>query len=108
MVFLTSITRRTYQGIDILHRGFNDAVNGFVDDGWTLLGNDGSDDVTVAVNSSPDKLLGTHANLALFSALGGGILCAKASMLLQVLVVLFKVFKKKITWYLPVDNATSF
>ncbi|KAJ3707174.1 hypothetical protein LUZ61_010879 [Rhynchospora tenuis] len=66
-----------------LSRGFNDAVNGFVDDGWTLLSNDGSDDVTVAVNSSPDKLLGTHASLALFSALGGGILCAKASMLLQ-------------------------
>ncbi|KAJ3670007.1 hypothetical protein LUZ60_010331 [Juncus effusus] len=66
-----------------LSRGFNDAVNGFVDDGWTLLANDGSDDVTVSVNSSPDKLLGSHASLALFSPLGGGILCAKASMLLQ-------------------------
>nr|BAJ14107.1 PHABULOSA [Juncus prismatocarpus subsp. leschenaultii] len=66
-----------------LSRGFNDAVNGFVDDGWSLLGSDGSDDVSVAVNSSPDKLLGPHASLALFSSLGGGILCAKSSMLLQ-------------------------
>ncbi|URD96054.1 Homeobox-leucine zipper protein [Musa troglodytarum] len=67
-----------------LSRGFNDAVNGFADDGWSLLGSDGVEDVTIAVNSSPDKLLGSHVNpSAIYSTLGGGVLCAKASMLLQ-------------------------
>ncbi|URD89665.1 Homeobox-leucine zipper protein [Musa troglodytarum] len=67
-----------------LSRGFNDAVNGFSDDGWSLLGSDGVEDVTIAINSSPNKLLGSHANpSALYSTLGGGILCSKASMLLQ-------------------------
>ncbi|KAJ6844747.1 homeobox-leucine zipper protein HOX32-like [Iris pallida] len=67
-----------------LSRGFNDAVNGFADDGWSLLGGDGVEDVTIAVNSSPNKLLGLHANSsAMFTTMGGGILCAKASMLLQ-------------------------
>ncbi|KAJ6831998.1 homeobox-leucine zipper protein HOX32-like [Iris pallida] len=67
-----------------LSRGFNDAVNGFTDDGWSLLGSDGLDDVTIAVNSLPNKLLGLHSNSSpMFSTMGGGILCAKASMLLQ-------------------------
>ncbi|WOL07879.1 homeobox-leucine zipper protein HOX32-like [Canna indica] len=66
-----------------LSRGFNDAVNGFADDGWSTLGSDGVDDVTISVNCSTDKL-GSHVNSsAVFSTLGGGILCAKASMLLQ-------------------------
>ncbi|XP_058071585.1 homeobox-leucine zipper protein HOX32 [Magnolia sinica] len=62
-----------------LSRGFNDAVNGFADDGWSLMGSDGVEDVTIAVNSSPSKLLGSP----MLSAMGGGVLCAKASMLLQ-------------------------
>ncbi|KAL5977387.1 Homeobox-leucine zipper protein hox32 [Asimina triloba] len=67
-----------------LSRGFNDAVNGFADDGWSLMGNDGMEDVTIAVNSSPSKLLGSHVNSnVMFPAMGGGVLCAKASMLLQ-------------------------
>ncbi|KAJ0963194.1 hypothetical protein J5N97_028316 [Dioscorea zingiberensis] len=67
-----------------LSRGFNDAVNGFADDGWSLLGNDGVEDVTIVINSSPSKLLGSQVNSsAMFSSFGGGILCAKASMLLQ-------------------------
>ncbi|KAG2547244.1 hypothetical protein PVAP13_9KG074600 [Panicum virgatum] len=67
-----------------LSRGFNDAVNGFPDDGWSLMSSDGSEDVTIAINSSPNKLVGSHVNSSqLFSAIGGGILCAKASMLLQ-------------------------
>uniref|UniRef100_A0A1D1ZIN7 Homeobox-leucine zipper protein HOX32 n=1 Tax=Anthurium amnicola TaxID=1678845 RepID=A0A1D1ZIN7_9ARAE len=67
-----------------LSRGFNDAVNGFADDGWSLLGSEGIEDVVVAVNSSPHKLLGSHLNSsAMFSTFGGGILCAKASMLLH-------------------------
>ena len=66
-------------------RGFNEAVNGFTDDGWSMMGNHGMDDVTILINSSPNKLLGPQ----FFSsdglpALGGGIICAKDSMLLQV------------------------
>ncbi|KAJ1426218.1 START-like domain superfamily [Sesbania bispinosa] len=66
-----------------LCRGFNDAINGFVDDGWSLMGNDGVEDVTIAINSSPDKFFGSHYNTSMLSTFGGGILCAKASMLLQ-------------------------
>jgi homeobox-leucine zipper protein len=70
--------------IAIIFRGFNDAVNGFVDDGWSLLGNDGVEDVTIAVNSSPNKFLGSNYS-TMFPTFGGGVLCAKASMLLQVI-----------------------
>ncbi|OWM84197.1 hypothetical protein CDL15_Pgr028189 [Punica granatum] len=63
-----------------LSRGFNDAINGFNDDGWTLLNCDGAEDVIISINSSKN-LNATSAPNA-FSFLGG-ILCAKASMLLQ-------------------------
>ncbi|XBH89423.1 hypothetical protein VPH35_081327 [Triticum aestivum] len=67
-----------------LSRGFNDAVSGFPDDGWSLLTSDGAEDITITVNSSPNKLVGSHISPSpLFSAIGGGILCAKASMLVQ-------------------------
>lgn len=59
-------------------------MNGFVDDGWSLLGNDGVEDVTITVNSSPNKFLGSNYNSSMFPSFGGGVLCAKASMLLQV------------------------
>ncbi|CAK9143247.1 unnamed protein product [Ilex paraguariensis] len=61
-----------------LSRGFNDAINGFNDDGWSLMNCDGAEDVIVAVNST--KNLGTTSNSP---CLLGGVLCAKASMLLQ-------------------------
>nr|GMC62024.1 homeobox-leucine zipper protein REVOLUTA [Ipomoea batatas] len=61
-----------------LNRGFNDAINGFNDDGWSVLSGDGAEDVTVAINST--KSLGTTSNTL---PVLGGILCAKASMLLQ-------------------------
>ncbi|KAF3454993.1 hypothetical protein FNV43_RR05441 [Rhamnella rubrinervis] len=64
-----------------LIRGFNDAVNGFNDDGWSLMSCDGSEDVTIAVNSA--KNLTTASNSANSLAFLGGVLCAKASMLLQ-------------------------
>ncbi|XP_068652808.1 homeobox-leucine zipper protein REVOLUTA-like [Aristolochia californica] len=64
-----------------LSRGFNDAINGFSDDGWSLLSSDGNEDVVVAINSS--KNMGTNAGLANSIPLPGGVLCAKASMLLQ-------------------------
>ncbi|ERN15110.1 hypothetical protein AMTR_s00056p00085520 [Amborella trichopoda] len=67
-----------------LSKGFNEALNGFTDDGWSLLGNDGMDDVTILVNSSPAKIMA--ANLTStngFPTVCGAVLCAKASMLLQ-------------------------
>nr|ADV04322.1 class III homeodomain leucine zipper protein [Picea glauca] len=67
-----------------LSRGFNEAVNGFTDDGWSLLGSDGVEDVTIAINSSPNKHFASQVNASNgLTTLGGGILCAKASMLLQ-------------------------
>ncbi|XP_057797243.1 homeobox-leucine zipper protein ATHB-15-like isoform X2 [Salvia miltiorrhiza] len=67
-----------------LSRGFNEALNGFSDDGWTLLGNDGMDDVTILVNSNPDKLMGLNISFTSeYNSICNTILCAKASMLLQ-------------------------
>ncbi|KAJ4969632.1 hypothetical protein NE237_002731 [Protea cynaroides] len=64
-----------------LSRGFNDAINGFDDDGWSLMNCDGAEDVVVAVNST--KNMSTVANPAIALPLPGGILCVKASMLLR-------------------------
>lgn len=64
-----------------LSRGFNDAINGFNDDGWSLMNCDGAEDVIIAVNST--KNLNTTSNPANSLSLPGGVLCAKASMLLQ-------------------------
>nr|GME20781.1 homeobox-leucine zipper protein ATHB-15-like [Ipomoea batatas] len=67
-----------------LSKGFNEAVNGFTDEGWSMIESDGIDDVTIMVNSSTAKLMG--ANLPYANGLppmSGAVLCAKASMLLQ-------------------------
>ncbi|KAF8102331.1 hypothetical protein N665_0198s0044 [Sinapis alba] len=61
-----------------LSRGFNDAVNGFGDDGWSTMHCDGAEDIIVAINST--KHLNNMSNSLSFL---GGVLCAKASMLLQ-------------------------
>ncbi|KAL3375993.1 hypothetical protein AABB24_002773 [Solanum stoloniferum] len=66
-----------------LCRGFNDAVNGFVDDGWTIMDSDGVEDVTIAINSSSNKFLGSQYNTLSILPTFGGVLCARASMLLQ-------------------------
>ncbi|GFP96706.1 homeobox-leucine zipper protein PjHB8 [Phtheirospermum japonicum] len=67
-----------------LSRGFNEAVNGFTDEGWSMIESDGIDDVTVHVNSSPGKLMGTILTYANgFPSMSNAVLCAKASMLLQ-------------------------
>lgn len=66
----------------ISFRGFNDAINGFNDDGWTVLNCDGAEDIILAVNS-PKNLNASSSAHNPFAFLGG-ILCAKASMLLQV------------------------
>ncbi|XP_073299307.1 homeobox-leucine zipper protein ATHB-15-like isoform X1 [Primulina huaijiensis] len=62
-----------------LSRGFNEALNGFSDAGWASIGNDGVDDVTILVNSNPEKLVGSNGCTSIYDA----VLCAKASMLLQ-------------------------
>lgn len=70
---------------NVFCRGFNEALNGFTDEGWSMMGNDGMDDVTILVNSSPDKLMGLNLPFATgFPAVSNAVLCAKASMLLQV------------------------
>ncbi len=72
------------EGLVLRCRGFNNAVNGFGDDGWEATVSDGLDDVTVMLNATPKSLEGQLASDKLLYSLGGGILCAKASMLLQV------------------------
>lgn len=63
-------------------RGFNDAVNGFNDDGWSILNCDSAEDVVIAVNST--KNLSATCIPASSLTFPGGVICAKASMLLQV------------------------
>ncbi|KAK6142014.1 hypothetical protein DH2020_016195 [Rehmannia glutinosa] len=66
-----------------LSRGFNDAINGFNDDGWSLLNcDDGAEDVVIAIGSAKNTTGGSNTLSML-----GGVLCAKASMLLQVLFI---------------------
>lgn len=55
-----------------------------------MMGNDGMDDVTILVNSSPDKLMGLNLTFSNgFPAVSNAVLCAKASMLLQVSILEF-------------------
>jgi len=73
-----------------------------VDDGWSLIGNDGVDDVTIAINSSLNKFSGSHHNASMLPTFGGGVLCAKASMLLQVHPISNHAklsFLSKLIWY---------
>lgn len=71
---------------DSICRGFNEALNGFTDEGWSMLESDGIDDVTVHVNSSPSKMMGVQFSYVNgFPSMSNAVLCAKASMLLQVM-----------------------
>ncbi|KAE8683127.1 Homeobox-leucine zipper protein HOX32 [Hibiscus syriacus] len=47
------------------------------------LYSDGIEDVTIMVKSYPGKFLGSQYNASMVPSFGGGVLCAKASMLLQ-------------------------
>ncbi|CAD6201581.1 unnamed protein product [Miscanthus lutarioriparius] len=64
-----------------LSRGFNDAISGFNDGGWSVMGGDGIEDVVVACNST--KKIRNNSNSGITFGAPGGIICAKASMLLQ-------------------------
>ncbi|XP_073155662.1 homeobox-leucine zipper protein REVOLUTA-like isoform X2 [Henckelia pumila] len=61
-----------------LSRGFNDAINMFNEDGWSFLDGDGAEDVVVAICSAKNLINDSNT-----LSLTGGVLCAKASMLLQ-------------------------
>ncbi|EAY78948.1 hypothetical protein OsI_34053 [Oryza sativa Indica Group] len=63
-----------------LSRGFNDAISGFNDDGWSVMGGDGIEDVIIACNAKKVRNTSTSANAFVTP---GGVICAKASMLLQ-------------------------
>lgn len=86
------------------NRGFNDAVNGFNDDGWSIMHCNGAEDIIVAVNST--KHLNSISDSLSFL---GGVLCAKASMLVQVssytsflkssLLQLWQVFLEHFTFF---------
>lgn len=66
-------------------RGFNEALNGLADDGWSVVGSDGVDDVCVSVSSSPSRVVSCNATFSTGPVVGSSsVLCAKASMLLQV------------------------
>ena len=67
-------------------RGFNDAISGFNDDGWSIMGGDGIEDVVVTCNST--KKIRNISNGGNAFGAPGGTICAKASMLLQVMVIL--------------------
>lgn len=75
-----------YLDVSVLFiRGFNEAVNGFTDEGWSMMANDGIDDVTILVNSSPEKLMGLNLSFSNgYPSVSTAVMCAKASMLLQV------------------------
>ncbi|KAI3894363.1 hypothetical protein MKX03_012362 [Papaver bracteatum] len=64
-----------------LSRGFNDALNGFNDDGWSLMTCDGAEDVIMSINTT--KNVGTINCPTNVLPVSGGTLCVKASMLLQ-------------------------
>ncbi|GAA0154982.1 homeodomain transcription factor [Lithospermum erythrorhizon] len=60
------------------HLLMREVLNGFNDEGWTLMGNDGMDDITILVNSSPEKLICLNLSFS-----NGFVMCLKASMLIQ-------------------------
>ncbi|XP_034595905.1 homeobox-leucine zipper protein HOX29 isoform X1 [Setaria viridis] len=67
-----------------LTRGFNEALNGLADDGWSVIESDGVDDVCISVNSSPSKVINCNATFNNgLPIVSSSVLCAKASMLLQ-------------------------
>jgi hypothetical protein len=66
-------------------RGYNEALNGLADDGWSVIESDGVDDVCISVNSSPSKAISCNATFnSGLPIVSNSVLCAKASMLLQV------------------------
>lgn len=69
----------------LLFRGFDEALNGFTDEGWSILGTEAVDDVTILINSSASKTMGLNLcfTAGYPASTSTSILCARASMLLQ-------------------------
>lgn len=65
-------------------------MNGFTDEGWSILESDGVDDVTLLVNSSLGKMMGANLYANGVPSMNNAVLCAKASMLLQVRISITK------------------
>ncbi|XP_062215818.1 homeobox-leucine zipper protein HOX29-like [Phragmites australis] len=66
-----------------LTRGFNEALNGLADDGWSVIESDGVDDVCISAKS-PSKMINCNATFNNGLPIASrSVLCAKASMLLQ-------------------------
>ncbi|XP_028105950.1 homeobox-leucine zipper protein REVOLUTA-like, partial [Camellia sinensis] len=63
-----------------LSRGFNDAVSGFNNDGWSLMSYGSAEDLVISINTT--KNFGTISYPVDPQPLVGGILCVKASTLL--------------------------
>lgn len=72
-------------------RFFNDAINCFSGDGWSLLKYDPVDNLILSVNKS--KRIGVGSSFSSSSSLFGGVFCVNVSILLQVscnLIILIK------------------
>ncbi|CAM6046133.1 unnamed protein product [Sphagnum compactum] len=63
--------------------GLDQALNGFVEDGWATMISDGMRDVSVMTIESATTMCGQIASERFLCTLSGGILRAKASMHLQ-------------------------
>ncbi|XP_057979607.1 homeobox-leucine zipper protein REVOLUTA-like [Malania oleifera] len=64
-----------------LSRDFNDAINGFHDDGWSLLTSDATENVMISINSTKElSSLGSSIDA---SSLPIRVLCVKTSILLH-------------------------
>ncbi|XP_057476045.1 homeobox-leucine zipper protein REVOLUTA-like isoform X2 [Actinidia eriantha] len=64
-----------------LSRGFNDAINGFDDDGWSLISYGAAENLIISINSTRNIWITSDSVDP--HPLSGGILCVKASTLLQ-------------------------
>lgn len=67
-----------------LVRGYNSAINCLSDDGWISISSDRPGTVGICMNPSPNcRRPGQSFSLSDSSPVGGGIICAKSSVLLQ-------------------------
>ncbi|CAA7038719.1 unnamed protein product [Microthlaspi erraticum] len=71
-----------------------------------LLSSDGGEDITIMINSSSSKFAGSQYSNSFLPSFGSGVLCAKASMLLQVRLYHDLAFMKmQKNWFSLVSNS---
>lgn len=61
------------------------------------MGSDGAEDITVMINLSPGKFGGSQYGNSFLPSFGSGVLCAKASMLLQVHILRGWIMEKSLS-----------